>query len=65
MMIVKQVLTSGVGFKSLSMFFFSSSSTDGCVPDQRVTHLLSSMLKMDKPSDLIHAAAAFLRRGNQ
>ncbi|GAA6229619.1 BRCA1-associated ATM activator 1 [Lates japonicus] len=42
-----------------------SSSTDGCVPDQGVTHLLSSMLKMDKPSDLIHAAAAFLRRGNQ
>ncbi|XP_040892235.1 BRCA1-associated ATM activator 1 [Toxotes jaculatrix] len=42
-----------------------SSSTDGCVPDQHVTHLLSSMLNMNNPTDLIHAAAAFLRRGPQ
>ncbi|XP_053273766.1 BRCA1-associated ATM activator 1 isoform X3 [Pleuronectes platessa] len=40
-----------------------SSSTDDCVPDQRVTRLLSSMLNITKPSDLIGAAAAFLRGG--
>ncbi|XP_040001958.1 BRCA1-associated ATM activator 1 [Xiphias gladius] len=42
---------------------YSSSSTGECVPDQLVTHLLSSMLNVNKPSDLIHAAAAFFRRG--
>ncbi|XP_034450863.1 BRCA1-associated ATM activator 1 isoform X3 [Hippoglossus hippoglossus] len=42
---------------------YSSSSTDDCVPDQRVTRLLSSMLNITKPSDLIGAAAAFLRGG--
>nr|XP_046227796.1 BRCA1-associated ATM activator 1 isoform X2 [Scatophagus argus] len=38
-----------------------SSGTDGHVPDRRVTHLLSSMLNTRKPSDLVRAAAAFLR----
>ncbi|XP_041640184.1 BRCA1-associated ATM activator 1 isoform X2 [Cheilinus undulatus] len=33
------------------------------VQDQRVGHLLSSMLNINKPSDLIQAAAAFLRSG--
>ncbi|XP_029288235.1 integrator complex assembly factor BRAT1 isoform X3 [Cottoperca gobio] len=31
--------------------------------DERVTRLLASMLNINKPADLIHAAAAFLRRG--
>ncbi|XP_045904138.1 BRCA1-associated ATM activator 1 isoform X3 [Micropterus dolomieu] len=39
-----------------------SSGTDERVPDQRVSRLLSSMLNINKPADLIHAAAAFLRR---
>nr|XP_019958673.1 PREDICTED: BRCA1-associated ATM activator 1 isoform X1 [Paralichthys olivaceus] len=43
---------------------YSSSGTDDCVPDQRVTRLLSSMLNVSKPSDLIGAAAAFLRGGH-
>ncbi|XP_049427142.1 BRCA1-associated ATM activator 1 isoform X3 [Epinephelus fuscoguttatus] len=42
----------------------SSSGTDERVPDQRVAHLLSSMLNINKPADLMHAAAAFLRRGH-
>ncbi|XP_030004452.1 LOW QUALITY PROTEIN: integrator complex assembly factor BRAT1 [Sphaeramia orbicularis] len=37
----------------------AANSTD----EQGVTHLLSSMLEMNKPSELIQAAAAFLRRG--
>ncbi|XP_022593795.1 BRCA1-associated ATM activator 1 [Seriola dumerili] len=44
---------------------YSTSSSDECVPDRHVTRLLSSMLAMNKPSDLIQAAAAFLRRGHQ
>ncbi|KAK5865780.1 hypothetical protein PBY51_020022 [Eleginops maclovinus] len=32
--------------------------------DERVTRLLSSMLNINKPADLIHAAAALLRRGH-
>ncbi|XP_059183243.1 BRCA1-associated ATM activator 1 isoform X2 [Centropristis striata] len=40
-----------------------SSGTDERVPDRRVTRLLSTMLNVNKPADLIHAAAAFLRRG--
>ncbi|XP_070780725.1 BRCA1-associated ATM activator 1 [Enoplosus armatus] len=43
---------------------YSSSGTYERVPDQRVTRLLSSMLNSNKPSDLIHAAAAFLRRSH-
>nr|XP_020469966.1 BRCA1-associated ATM activator 1 isoform X2 [Monopterus albus] len=39
-----------------------SSGTDE--PDKHITHLLSSMLKINKPADLIHAAAAVLRRGH-
>ncbi|XP_026159148.1 integrator complex assembly factor BRAT1 isoform X2 [Mastacembelus armatus] len=38
-----------------------SSSTDKS--DTHITHLLSSMLNANKPADLIHAAAAVLRRG--
>ncbi|XP_068583227.1 BRCA1-associated ATM activator 1 isoform X2 [Cebidichthys violaceus] len=41
-----------------------SSGADERVPDQRVGRLLSSMLNANKPADLIHAAAAFLRRGH-
>ncbi|XP_051242640.1 BRCA1-associated ATM activator 1 [Dicentrarchus labrax] len=41
-----------------------SSGTDGRVPHQRVTRLLSSMLNINRPSDLIPAAAACLRRGH-
>ncbi|XP_056227744.1 BRCA1-associated ATM activator 1 isoform X2 [Seriola aureovittata] len=44
---------------------YSTSSSDERVPDRHVTRLLSSMLAMSKPSDLIRAAAAFLRRGHQ
>ncbi|XP_076583605.1 integrator complex assembly factor BRAT1 isoform X1 [Chaetodon auriga] len=40
-----------------------SSGTDEHSPDRRVTCLLSSMLTTIKPSELIHAAAAFLRGG--
>ncbi|XP_058496210.1 BRCA1-associated ATM activator 1 isoform X1 [Solea solea] len=43
----------------------SSLSPDECVPDQRMGRLLSSMLNVNKPSDLIHAAAAVLHRGHQ
>ncbi|KAM7419582.1 hypothetical protein PAMA_016607 [Pampus argenteus] len=35
-----------------------------CGSDERVARLLSSMLNIDKPADLIHAAAASLRRGS-
>ncbi|XP_074553824.1 integrator complex assembly factor BRAT1 isoform X2 [Halichoeres trimaculatus] len=42
-----------------------SSGTDDHVPDQRVDRLLSSMLNINKPSDLIQAAAAFLHSGHQ
>ncbi|XP_019125310.2 integrator complex assembly factor BRAT1 isoform X2 [Larimichthys crocea] len=41
-----------------------SSGTGEHVSDQRVSRLLSSMLNINKQSDLIHAAAAFLRRGH-
>ncbi|XP_031718914.1 integrator complex assembly factor BRAT1 isoform X2 [Anarrhichthys ocellatus] len=41
-----------------------SSGADERVPDQRVGRLLSAMLNVNKPADLIHAAAAFLRRGH-
>ncbi|XP_037328308.2 BRCA1-associated ATM activator 1 [Pungitius pungitius] len=41
-----------------------SSGADRRVPDQRAGRLLSSMLDVDKPADLLHAAAAFLRRGH-
>ncbi|KAM9362562.1 integrator complex assembly factor BRAT1 [Symphorus nematophorus] len=41
-----------------------SCGTDERVSDQRVSRLLSSMLNINEPSDLIHAAAAFLRRGH-
>ncbi|XP_071361622.1 BRCA1-associated ATM activator 1 [Trachinotus anak] len=44
---------------------YSRSSADECVPHQHVVHLLSSMLTETKPSDLIQAAAAVLRRGHQ
>ncbi|XP_034542857.1 BRCA1-associated ATM activator 1 [Notolabrus celidotus] len=44
---------------------YRSSSTDERVPDQRVDRLLSSMLNINKPSDLIRAAAAFLHSGHQ
>ncbi|KAM3864646.1 integrator complex assembly factor BRAT1 [Diretmus argenteus] len=43
----------------------SCSNTDEHLPDQRVRGLLSSMLDTHKPSDLIHAAAAVLRRGHR
>ncbi|XP_076003933.1 integrator complex assembly factor BRAT1 isoform X3 [Genypterus blacodes] len=43
----------------------SGSGLEESVPDQRVLCLLSSMLDINKPSDLIHAAAAVLRRGRQ
>ncbi|XP_056265439.1 BRCA1-associated ATM activator 1 isoform X2 [Pseudoliparis swirei] len=36
---------------------------DEHVPDRRVSRLLVAMLDVDKPADLVHAAAAFLRRG--
>ncbi|XP_034743503.1 BRCA1-associated ATM activator 1 isoform X1 [Etheostoma cragini] len=42
----------------------SSCGPDGRVPDQRVTRLLSSMLTISRPADLIHAAAALLCRGH-
>ncbi|KAF7662673.1 hypothetical protein LDENG_00230250 [Lucifuga dentata] len=42
----------------------SSSSMKECVPDKQVICLLSSMLDINKPSDLILAAAAVLRRGH-
>ncbi|KAM8773566.1 integrator complex assembly factor BRAT1 [Acanthopagrus schlegelii] len=42
-----------------------SRDSDERAPDQRVTRLLSSMLNINKPSGLIHAAAAFLRRGHR
>ncbi|KAM8878728.1 integrator complex assembly factor BRAT1 isoform 2-T2 [Spinachia spinachia] len=43
----------------------SSSSGELRVPDQRVGRLLSSMLDVNKPADLLHAAAAFLRGGHR
>ncbi|XP_042341259.1 BRCA1-associated ATM activator 1 isoform X3 [Plectropomus leopardus] len=39
-----------------------SSGTDE--PDQRIARLLSSMLSINKATDLINSAAAFLRRGH-
>ncbi|XP_028261952.1 integrator complex assembly factor BRAT1 isoform X2 [Parambassis ranga] len=42
----------------------SAPSNDGHVPDQHVTRLLSLMLSIKKPPELIHAAAAFLRRSH-
>ncbi|XP_067355227.1 BRCA1-associated ATM activator 1 isoform X2 [Channa argus] len=33
-------------------------------PDKHITHLLSSMMDINKPAHLIHAAAAILRRGH-
>ncbi|XP_078147128.1 integrator complex assembly factor BRAT1 isoform X2 [Centroberyx gerrardi] len=44
---------------------YSCSGTDEHVPDQTVSRLLSSMLDTNKPSDLIPAAAAVLRRGHR
>uniref|UniRef100_UPI0037E88896 BRCA1-associated ATM activator 1 n=1 Tax=Semicossyphus pulcher TaxID=241346 RepID=UPI0037E88896 len=41
-----------------------SSGTDERVPDRRVSRLLSSMLNINKPSDLIRAAAALLHSGH-
>nr|XP_040042033.1 BRCA1-associated ATM activator 1 isoform X2 [Gasterosteus aculeatus aculeatus] len=41
-----------------------SSGFNQRVPDQRVGRLLSSMLDVNEPADLLHAAAAFLRRGH-
>ncbi|KAG7999763.1 BRCA1-associated ATM activator 1, partial [Nibea albiflora] len=41
-----------------------SSGTGEHLSDQRVARLLSSMLNINKQSDLIHAAAAFLRRAH-
>ncbi|XP_008282629.1 integrator complex assembly factor BRAT1 [Stegastes partitus] len=43
---------------------YSSCSADHRLPDQRVSRLLSFMLNIKKPADLIQAAAAFLRRGH-
>ncbi|XP_068445244.1 BRCA1-associated ATM activator 1 isoform X3 [Clinocottus analis] len=43
---------------------YSRSGADERALDQRVSRLLSSMLSVNKPADLIHAAAAFLRRGH-
>ncbi|XP_068177744.1 BRCA1-associated ATM activator 1 isoform X2 [Antennarius striatus] len=40
-----------------------SCGTDERFPDRRVDRLLTSMLNLDDPSDLIHAAAACLCRG--
>lgn len=45
------------------MFVSSSSGADK--PDKRVSCLLSSMLNINEPADLIHAAAAFVRRRHQ
>ncbi|XP_070838433.1 BRCA1-associated ATM activator 1 [Chaetodon trifascialis] len=42
-----------------------SSGTDEHIPDRRVARLLSSMLTTSEPSELICAAAAFLRRGRR
>ncbi|XP_029950057.1 BRCA1-associated ATM activator 1-like [Salarias fasciatus] len=41
-----------------------SSGSEERLPDQRVGHLLSFMLSIKKPADLLHAAAAFLHRGH-
>ncbi|XP_030588459.1 integrator complex assembly factor BRAT1 isoform X2 [Archocentrus centrarchus] len=40
-----------------------SCTTDGRLPDQRVTRFLTFMLNVRKPADLVHAAAAFLHNG--
>lgn len=45
------------------MFVSSSSGTDKL--DKRVSCLLSSMLNINEPADLIRAAAAFVRRSRQ
>ncbi|XP_035811567.2 BRCA1-associated ATM activator 1 isoform X2 [Amphiprion ocellaris] len=42
---------------------YSSCDVNRRAPDQRVSRLLSFMLNIRKPADLIQAAAAFLRRG--
>ncbi|KAM4584443.1 integrator complex assembly factor BRAT1 [Odontesthes bonariensis] len=48
----------------MDVLLAARSGCGGDVPVQRVSHLLSFMLNTRKPADLIHAAAAVLRRGH-
>ncbi|XP_029362752.1 integrator complex assembly factor BRAT1 isoform X3 [Echeneis naucrates] len=66
---LEEVVTAGCSQLTLPLMdvvlaAYSSSSTGEGVPDQHVARLLSSMLTMSKPADLIQAAAALLSRGH-
>ncbi|XP_029362743.1 integrator complex assembly factor BRAT1 isoform X2 [Echeneis naucrates] len=65
---LEEVVTAGCSQLTLPLMdvvlaAYSSSTGEG-VPDQHVARLLSSMLTMSKPADLIQAAAALLSRGH-
>ncbi|KAF3687878.1 BRCA1-associated ATM activator 1 BRCA1-associated protein required for ATM activation protein 1 [Channa argus] len=48
----------------MDVILAAHSSSRADKPDKHITHLLSSMMDINKPAHLIHAAAAILRRGH-
>ncbi|KAM7394522.1 hypothetical protein PAMP_021319 [Pampus punctatissimus] len=60
---LEELVTSGYSRLTLPLMDVILAA-NSCGPDERVARLLSSMLNINKPADLIHAAAASLRRGS-
>ncbi|XP_044203361.1 BRCA1-associated ATM activator 1 isoform X1 [Thunnus albacares] len=60
---LEQLATAGYSQLTLPLMDVILAANSSSGTDERVAHLLSSMLNINKPADLIHAAAAFLRRG--
>ncbi|XP_053195570.1 BRCA1-associated ATM activator 1 [Scomber japonicus] len=60
---LEELVTAGYSQLTLPLMDVILAANSSSGPDERVSHLLSSMLNANKPADLIHAAAAYLRRG--
>ncbi|XP_033940824.1 BRCA1-associated ATM activator 1 isoform X2 [Pseudochaenichthys georgianus] len=61
---LEELVTAGSSELTLPLMDVILSACSSSGTDERITRLLSSMLNINKPADLIHAAAAFLRRGH-
>ncbi|KAK5899228.1 hypothetical protein CesoFtcFv8_008727 [Champsocephalus esox] len=61
---LEELVAAGSSELTLPLMDVLLSACSSSGTDERITRLLSSMLNINKPADLIHAAAAFLRRGH-
>ncbi|CAK6971780.1 BRCA1-associated ATM activator 1 [Scomber scombrus] len=60
---LEELVTAGYSQLTLPLMDVILAANSSSGPDECVARLLSSMLNANKPADLIHAAAAYLRRG--